>query len=199
VASFSENVASSNRQALGSLLTRVGARDQAAFAELYEATSRLVYGLILRLLRDASVAEDITMEVYMQVWRTASSFDTSRGSANAWLVTIARSRAIDWIRSSRSRNEHNKQALDTAPELPDLSPDPEASAIEKHRSVVVRQALTALPSDQKHVIELAYYSGLSHSEMAEQLSLPLGTVKSRVRMGMMQLRKALGPYAEGAV
>ena len=183
---------------LNQWIARIASRDQQAFSNLYDATSRLVYGIVLRLVRDPGIAEDVTMEVYMQAWRTAASFDTSRGSANAWLVTMARSRSIDWIRSCKSRQEQNKQPLDAAPELPDLGLTPEASVLDRDRSNMVRRALFSLPNDQRQLIELAYFSGLSHSEMAEQLSLPLGTVKSRVRMGMTRLRELLGPYAEGS-
>ena len=193
------DAASPDRNALNALLERVAQRDQRAFSQLYDASSRLVFGLILRLVRDPSVAEDITMEVFMQVWRTATSYDTTRGSVNAWLITVARSRAIDWIRSSRARFEQQKQPLDAGPELTDRKATPEDRVLHTDRAAVVQQALSALPAEQRQLVELAYFSGLSQTEMAEQLSLPLGTVKSRVRMGLARLRELLGPYNESAV
>ena len=186
--------ASPDRKALNALLDRIAQRDQSAFAQLYDATSKLVYGLVLRLVRDPAISEEITMEVYMQVWRTAASYDTSRGSVNAWLITVARSRAIDWIRSSKARFDQQKQPLDAGPELKDRTATPEAQVLDQDRAAVVREALSQLPAEQRQLIELAYFSGLSQSEMAEQLALPLGTVKSRVRMGMGRLRELLGPY-----
>ena len=187
-----------DRNALNALLEKIALRDQSAFSQLYDASSRLVYGLILRLVRDPAVAEDISMEVYMQVWRTAASYDTTRGSVNAWLITVARSRAIDWIRSSKARFDQQKQTLEDAPELKDTKADPETHVLISDRASVVRKALDHLPADQRHLIELAYFSGLSQTEMAEQLALPLGTVKSRVRLGMSRLRELLAPYNEGA-
>jgi RNA polymerase sigma-70 factor (ECF subfamily) len=178
---------------------RIAGRDQHAFSQLYDATSRLVYGMVLRLVRDAAVAEDITMEVFMQIWRTATSYDTSRGSVNAWLITVARSRAIDWIRSSTARFDQHKQPLDAGPEPTDHHATPEASVLDKDRAAFVRQALAGLPPEQRQLIELSYFSGLSQTEMAAQLSLPLGTVKSRVRIGMTRLRELLAPYTGGEV
>ena len=186
-----------DRNALNALLEKIVLRDQSAFSQLYDTTSRLVYGLILRLVRDPAVAEDISMEVYMQVWRTAASYETSRGSVNAWLITVARSRAIDWIRSSKARFDQQKQTLEDAPELKDTKADPEAHVLNTDRASVVRKALDQLPVDQRQLIELAYFSGLSQTQMAEQLALPLGTVKSRVRLGMTRLRELLAPYNEG--
>ena len=186
-----------DRNALNALLEKIVLRDQSAFSQLYDTTSRLVYGLILRLVRDPAVAEDISMEVYMQVWRTAASYETSRGSVNAWLITVARSRAIDWIRSSKARFDQQKQTLEDAPELKDTKADPEAHVLNTDRASVVRKALDHLPVDQRQLIELAYFSGLSQTQMAEQLALPLGTVKSRVRLGMTRLRELLAPYNEG--
>ena len=132
----------------------------------------------------------------MQVWRTAASYDTSRGSVNAWLITVARSRAIDWVRSSKARFDQHKQNLEDGPELTDAKATPEAEALNRDRAAVVKRALAELPVEQRQLIELAYFSGFSQSEMAERLSLPLGTVKSRVRMGMARLRELLGPYNE---
>jgi RNA polymerase sigma-70 factor (ECF subfamily) len=130
-----------------------------------------------------SAAEEVTMEVYLQVRRTAKIFDPSRGSIYSWLVTMARSRAIDRLRSSKTRFDRQRQSLETVREVANPSPSPETAVMGRGRAQRVRQALAALAPDQRQLIELAYFSGLSHSEMAEQLTLPLGTVKSRVRIG----------------
>ena len=181
------------------LLSRVAKRDESALGELYDATSRLVYGLVLRLVREPATAEDITMEVYLQVWRTAQSYNATRGSVNSWLITVAHSRAIDYLRSSHARFEQHKQSLDDAVhELRDGAASPEAEVDGKDRAEVVRQAMASLPEEQRQLIELGYYSGLSHSEIAEQLGMPLGTVKSRIRTAMLRLRELLSPYAESA-
>lgn len=183
--------------ALVELVTRLAAGDESAFAQLYDCTNRIVYGLALRILGDSSSAEDVAMEVYLQVWRTASRYDHQRGTVTSWLVMLARSRALDCLRSRRARRADLEENVDDVPNLRDSRPTPEVASLESGRSRIVQKAMADLTADQREVIELAYFSGLSHSEMAERTGLPLGTVKTRIRLGMIHLRKLLGPYAEG--
>lgn len=180
------------------LVARIAAREEAALGHLYDSTSRLIYGLVLRLVQEPATAEDITMEVYLQVWRTAHTFSASRGSVNSWLLIMARSRAIDWLRSGQARFNQHRQSLEVVEELRDATADPQAACEDRDRSEVVRRAVNTLPEEQRRLIEMGYFSGLSHSEIAEELGLPLGTVKSRIRTGMLRLRGVLRPYAESA-
>jgi len=182
---------------LEELVTKLAAGDEFAFAQLYDRTNRIVYGLALRILRDLSSAEDITMEVYLQVWRTASRYDPQRGTVTSWLVTLARSRALDCLRSRKARHTDLEENVDDVHDLHDSRSSPELASMEAGRSRIVQKALADLVPDQREAIEMAYFSGLSHSEMAERTGLPLGTVKTRIRLGMLHLRKLLGPYAEG--
>jgi RNA polymerase sigma-70 factor (ECF subfamily) len=162
--------------------------DPQALASLYDATSRTVYGLLLRILSDPSTAEEVLLDVYAQVWRQAKSYSAERGKPLAWLTTIARSRAIDRLR--RGRQEH--QATRAA-----RGDSVEEGVLAGEVGAVVRAALDALAPEQREVIELAYYGGMSHSEIAAARNLPLGTVKTRTRLGMMRLREMLKPAWEG--
>lgn len=171
---------------------RIAAGDQQAMGRLYDESCGLVYSLALRILGDAADAEETTMDVYVQVWRNASTFDPGRGSAASWLLTLARSRAIDRIRSGASRKQR-EQGLDSLHNLAsgEIRPD-QATAVDQARRMV-RTALEELSPEQREVIELAYFGGLSHSELAERLGQPLGTIKTRIRLGMMRLRTLLAP------
>ena len=184
--------ASERDQDLVSLVERVAAGDQAALATLYDATNRFIYSLILRVLGDMGSAEEVLIDVYTQLWRQAASYDANRGAPLAWMATIARSRAIDRLRSGW-QDQHRKESLDVLGDAPANGASPEESAAASERQRFVREALNLLTPEQRRVIELAYYSGLSHSEIAEKLNQPLGTVKTRTRLGMMKLREALAP------
>ncbi|MGH9936929.1 MAG: sigma-70 family RNA polymerase sigma factor [Blastocatellia bacterium] len=179
-------------QDLISLVQRVATGDQSALATLYDTTNRLVYGLVLRVLGDVSSAEEVLLDVYTQVWRQAASYDANRGAPLAWLTTIARSRAIDRLRSGW-QDQRRKESLDVLGDTPAGSASPEEMTVASERQKFVREALNLLTPEQREVIELAYYSGLSHSEIAAKLNQPLGTVKTRTRLGMMKLREALAP------
>ena len=174
------------------LIRSMAAGDQSALATLYDTTSRLVFGLVLRILADRATAEEVLLDVYSQVWRQAALYDTKRGAPLAWLLTIARSRAIDRLRSGRI-DQQSKEPLDAVGELTADTQSPEEATAISERRKLVRAALQALSPEQREVIELAYYSGLSHSEIAAQLGQPLGTVKTRTRLGMLKLREALRP------
>ncbi len=182
----------SRDQELTALVQQVAEGDQSALATLYDTTNRLLYGLILRVLNDASSAEEVLLDVYTQVWRQAASYDTSRGAPLAWLTTIARSRAIDRLRSGW-QDQRRKEPLESLGDAVADTASPEEMTVASERQRFVRAALNALSPEQREVIELAYYSGLSHSEIAAKLNQPLGTVKTRTRLGMIKLREALSP------
>ncbi len=177
------------------LIRGVAEGDDQALASLYDATSRTVYGLLLRILSDPSSAEEVLLDVYAQVWRQAASYSAERGRPLAWLTTIARSRAIDRLR----RERHDQQRafpLDEAVRAACGESVEEGVRAGEVRAVV-RTALDALAPEQRDVIELAYYGGMSHSEIAAARGLPLGTVKTRTRLGLMRLREMLKPAWEG--
>jgi RNA polymerase sigma-70 factor (ECF subfamily) len=178
------------------LIKRVADGDQSALTTLYDSTSRLVFGLVLRVVNDRSTAEEVLLDVYTQVWRQASTYDSQRGAPLAWLMTIARTRGIDRLRSGKLEHQ-NRESLDSIGEITSSTASPEADSVTAERRQLVRKALESLSAEQREVIELAYYSGLSHSEIALKLGQPLGTVKTRTRLGMMKLRDMLRPALEG--
>ncbi len=172
-----------------SVMTRIAAGDQAAFAEFYDATSRCVFGIVLRVIRDRAQAEEVTQEVYVEAWRASPRFDPALGSPAAWLNTIAHRKAVDRVRSveRRSLREHRdrldnpKDALDTAEVV-----------VEADEARRVRDALGHLTEPQRTALQLAYYEGRTYREVAEYLELPLGTVKTRIRDALKRLRMQLG-------
>ena len=175
------------------LINRVVARDATAVGELYDRHSRVLFGLILRVIRDRSEAEEILQEVFVQVWTRADSYDVQIGPPVAWLVRIARNRAIDRLRANNVRT----RTVEATP-LPAPVVTPEAYAALTERQRAVKRALDALPAEQRQLIEDAYFLGLTQSELAERFGLPLGTVKTRVRTGMTTLRRELQHIIEGA-
>jgi RNA polymerase sigma-70 factor (ECF subfamily) len=181
-----------HEQALATLITQLAEGDQGALALLYDQTSSLVYSLALRILNDPPAAEDVTIEVYTQVYRQASSYDPKRGSPTAWLLTLARSRAIDRLRAE-SHHREREEPLEGAQVLAALTTNPEEQSSASELRQIVQRALATLTYEQREVIESAYYMGLSHGEIAARLGQPLGTVKTRMRTGMMLLRERLRP------
>ena len=177
------------------LFQHVAAGDQLALAELYDATSPLVFGLALRILHDRASAED-AVEVYAQVWTQAKTYDPQRGTPLSWLLTLTRSRAIDLLRA-RNRAQA-AEPLEAASNVQSATPDLEETRVAAERHRFIRRALESLSDDQRQAIELAYFSGLSHTEIAAKLGQPLGTVKTRIRIGMMRLRRLLDPLAPAA-
>jgi len=168
------------------LIDRIVAHDQRAVGELYDRHNRLLFGLILRILRDRSEAEEVLQEVFVLVWTRAETYNVALGPPAAWLVRVARNRAIDRLRANTVRI----RAVESAPlPLPAENPESRAALSEQQRAVA--SALDALPPDQRQLIEEAYFLGLTQSELAEKFSLPLGTVKTRIRTGMMTLRQQL--------
>ena len=158
---------------------------------MYDRHARPLYSLILRILGNETEAEDVLQDVFAQAFRQASRYDARRGAVAAWLLTIARSRAIDRLRARRTRVETVAGETKTLDEMPDAQPDAASTMLDEERSRLVRRALGELPMLQRMAIELAYYEGLSHSEIAERLEQPLGTVKTRIRMGLLKLRDVL--------
>jgi RNA polymerase sigma-70 factor (ECF subfamily) len=175
------------------LIDRILARDQSAVGELYDRHGRLVFGLALRIIRDHGDAEEIVQEVFLQVWSRAETYNAQLGTPVAWLVRIARNRAIDRLRARGVR----EKAAESAP-LPMAVASPEASASLGERQRAVVRALAELPREQRELIEHAYFKGLTQSELAEMFALPLGTVKTRVRTGLMALRRGLSQVAAGS-
>lgn len=168
------------------LLARLVSRDADALGELYDRHSRLLFGLIRRILGDRAESEDVLQEVFLQAWNRATSYEPALGSPVAWLVGIARHRAIDRLRALDSR----QRTAESAPP-PAAAPSPEWHAATGERQRAVARALDDLPPDQRMLIEEAYFSGFSQSELAERHALPLGTVKTRIRAGMTRLRDHL--------
>ena len=176
------------------LLDRIVARDEQAVAELYDRHHRLLFGLILRILRDRSEAEEVLQEVFVLVWTRAETYNVALGSPAAWLVRIARNRGIDRLRANNVR----VRAVESAP-LPVAGDSPEASAALSEQQRAVACALESLPQDQRVLIEQAYFLGLTQSELAERFKLPLGTVKTRIRRALLRLRGVLvGARDEGS-
>lgn len=168
---------------------RVQQGDQAAFAAFYDMLSARVFGAIARVLRDGAMSEEVAQEVFVEMWRTAARFDAERGNVTAWAVTIARRRAVDRVRREQSQRDRIEN-LAAQPDVADEGPaDEVATSMEVTR---VRAAVSTLPEDQRQVIDLSFLKGMAHTDIAEQLGLPLGTVKGRARGGLKKLRGMLG-------
>jgi RNA polymerase sigma-70 factor (ECF subfamily) len=170
-------------------LLGVAAGDPCALADLYDAASNVVYGLALRILSDRQMAEDVVVEVFAQVWRDAKSYDPTRGPVASWILSAARSRAIDILRSRK--RDRATDPIEFAVHLASALPSPEETSELGERQRFVRLALDGLTAEQREVIELAYFSGLSHSEIALKLNQPLGTIKTRMRLAMIRMRELL--------
>jgi RNA polymerase sigma-70 factor, ECF subfamily len=172
------------------LVERLQRRDAQALAELYDRYGRLVYSLILRVVRNTALAEDLVQETFLRVWNRAQGFDAQRGALGPWLLAIARNRAIDYLRSASGR-ERNSLELDEASH-PSLYMDMERDILAADKALAVRAALDKLSPHQREVIELAYFEGLTQTEMAERMGQPLGTVKTWVRAALKNLREEFG-------
>ena len=180
------------------LIALTAAGDQTALATLYDRTSPQVFGLILKILNNREAAEEVTLDVYTQVWRQAHAYDRTRGAPGAWLMMLARTRAIDRFRSGEAERSRIA-SLDAATLFASDEETPEQEVEGQERRRYVQQALAVLTAEQRQAVALAYFYGLSQSEIAEKLQLPLGTVKTRIRLGMIKLREALAPYESGLV
>ena len=175
------------------LIASIAERNRDAFSRFYDFYAPMIYSLALRMLKAQSDAEDLLQEVFLQVWRQATVYSVQRGSPEAWLINIARSRAIDKLRSIRRREKSFVLTDDpAAAESPD---NVETSAGESETRLIMNSALANLPEGQRRVLELAYFDGLSQTEIAARLAEPLGTVKTRMRAGIQRLRGMLGTQA----
>ena len=174
------------------LLRRIALGDEAAFAALYDRFSPVLYGAAIRMMNDATEAEDVVQEAFIYIWRRAGSFDSTRSSAFAWAVMIVRNKGIDKLRV-RLRGERLRERVNASPEL--FTDRDEQSAQEpllRERRTEVHSALTEMPAEQRQALELAFFSGLTHEQIAEQLGAPLGTIKARIRRGLLRLRQLFG-------
>ena len=178
------------------LIAEIARRRSEALERLYERYRMVVYHLALKILDNRESAEEVVLEVFWQVWRDAERYDAQRGSVGAWIATVARSRAIDALRARRGNpaaEEDIEKALLTA----DPAGDPETQTTLGQRAEFVRSALESLPSDQRAALELSFFNGLSHAEIAERLQEPLGTIKTRIRSALLRLRERLRPLLGG--
>lgn len=175
------------------LLSAVGRGDAQAFGQLYDQTSSVLYTLALRILRDRDEAADLLQDVYAEVWRKGARYDPARGTPTAWLVTLTRSRGIDRLRSRAAKGHGVTDPLDEsrAADKAQDAPGPMDAYADTELRGLVAKALAELPDAQQKALELAYYEGLSHSEIAERLKQPLGTIKTRIKLGLDKLKVSL--------
>jgi RNA polymerase sigma-70 factor (ECF subfamily) len=175
---------------LGQLLRLASRGDQDAFARLYDATSARVFGLAVRIVRDPAQAEEVAQEAFLEIWRTASRFDPAKGSAQAWMLTIVHRKSVDRVRSAEAATRR-----DSTYELRNQTVDHDSTADAAHASMEarrVRNAMESLTPVQREALELAYFGGYTHTEVASMLDLPLGTAKTRIRDGLIRLRDTIG-------
>ncbi|WP_312854931.1 ECF RNA polymerase sigma factor SigK [Agromyces agglutinans] len=185
-----ERAAEGTAPPLGDLLVATATGDRAAFGLLYDETAPRVFGLVRRLLVDAAQAEEVTQEVYLEIWQTAARFDRAKGDAVAWMLTLAHRRAVDRVRAAQASRDRDLRAgvRDLAVPVDEVAETVEVR-IEHER---VTTALASLSDVQREALALAYYDGCTQSEIADRLHVPLGTVKTRLRDGMIRLREVLG-------
>jgi RNA polymerase sigma-70 factor (ECF subfamily) len=175
------------------LLARVLKGDQQAFSQLYDHSSTLLFTLALRILGNREEAVELLQDVYWEVWRKVSRYDVGRGTPVAWLITLTKSRAIDRLRARASRGYQATNSLEAraAAEVADPGPSPYETQGDQELRAAIEAAVAGLPQAQQQAIELAFYEGLSHAEIASRLNQPLGTVKTRIKLGMSRLRDSL--------
>lgn len=181
------------------LMERVCTRDLAAFEHLYDRYGDLVHSVVMRVVGDRYIAEDVTQDVFLRVWRKPEQFDLDRGKFTTWLLSIARNRSIDERRSRGRRLRHEAMPSPAEEEDPLLSvsdetEDPAQASVVADDQRAVRAALATLPPEQRLAIQLAYFGGMTQQEIANQLGQPLGTVKTRIRLGMQKMRGTLEPH-----
>lgn len=177
-----------------SLLARIAQQDKSALAQLYDRYARVIYSVAYKSLGLVEESEEIVLDVFSQVWRTASRYDATKGRVDTWLFTIARTRILDRLRRLQRTAKTKMASRDSQIQSTKVSVDPIEDVLLKERRTQVLAALSQLPKEQRQVIELVYYQGLTHSEIASQTGLSLGTVKTRIRLGLSKLRVALGVW-----
>ncbi len=171
------------------MLARIAGQDQTALADLYDRYGRILLGIAYRMLGSREEAEEVVADVFWQVWRTAGSYDPSRSRVDSWLFLITRSRALDRLRSLQRKSRKLSASAETA--VIQHPPDPQVHLLQREQRAQIQQILQQMPLEQKQVIELAYFSGLTQSEIAAQLQIPVGTVKTRIRLALAKLREGL--------
>ncbi len=174
------------------LIRRIASQDALALEAFYDRYNRLSFGLVMRIVGNRTDAEDVLMDTFWQIWQQASRYDSSRGKPLAWLLTIARTRAIDCVRST-TRHQSKDENLENLNENPQPGPTPDLFVVADTQSAV-NEALQTLSEQQRVPLEMAYFRGMSHTEIARALGQPLGTVKDRIRNGMAHLKKRLKAY-----
>lgn len=175
---------------LAALLRRCSRGDEQAFATLYDATSSRVHGLVLRVVRDPDQAQEVTQETYLQIWRTSARFEAARGTALNWMLMLAHRRAVDRVRSAEAAQQRERTYSSSTQQRDVDSTVEQAHADLEHARV--RAALASLTDLQRQAVELAYFGGYTHTEVARLLDLPLGTAKTRIRDALIRLRDAMG-------
>lgn len=175
------------------LMKRIKARDADALEQLYDLYKSLLYGLVISIVKKREEAEDILQEVFLKIWEKAYTFDEKRGNVYSWIVILTRNKAIDRVRSRGYKTQQKASVRMDEPEftLEGSGHDPLETTIFSDRAELVKKALNEIPEEQRDVIEIAYYRGMTQSEIAKQLNLPLGTVKTRTRQGMIKLESIL--------
>jgi len=176
------------------LVRKMSEGDQDALSGLYDQTCAITYALALRVVRNREDAEEVVLDVYSRAWKLSRTFDPGRGGVLTWLIMMTRSIAIDRLRSGASRADKT-QPLDEPRQEESPDPDPELTAMLAQQRARINAALDRIPPEQRQAVELAFFGGLSHSELAESLGVPLGTVKTRVRLGLTRLRSLLEELA----
>ncbi len=175
------------------LLSLIAQRDQGALSTLYDRYARIIYAIAFRSLRSAEESEEVVLDVFAQVWRIADRYDPSKSRGDTWIFMLARSRVLDRRRKLQSRTPSSGEVVDIAEiQVASSSVDPIDAAMVSERREQVIAVLGQIPNEQRLVLELAYYQGLSHSEIAQKTGISLGTVKTRIRLGLTKLRSALG-------
>lgn len=183
----------SNRELDQELIEQVKKRNRSAFKEIYSRFSQVTYNLSLRILRDKEDAEEVVQEIFLQVWNKAYTYDPDRGAVSTWVLNIARSRAIDKLRTMGYRDKNIEIDEEKVNSNVDLSRTIEEREKSKN---IIKQALDSLPDNQRIAIELVYFEGLTHMEAAEKLDEPVGTIKTRIRLGVLKLKDKIMPYIE---
>ncbi len=172
------------------LLRQASLGDEGAFAQLYDAVSSRLYGLVVRVIRDPAQSEEVTQEALLEIWKTASRFDQDRGSALGWMMTIAHRKAVDRVRSAEASSRRDTTYHESTQDVDyDSTAEAAQASLDAER---VRRALATLTDAQRGALELAYFGGYTHTEVASMLGLPLGTAKTRIRDGLIRLRDTLG-------
>jgi len=185
-----DNLPEEDQSSDAELMEKLIRRDPGALERLYDRHVRAVYSLVLRIAQHAPSAEEIVQDVFLQLWRNAHLYRASRGPLEPWLFTLARNRALDHIRLKREKQRRREETLDLQP-LASAAPNPEHAVDRQQRAERTRALMQSLPREQRQAIELAFFEGMTHSEIAQALRQPLGTVKSWIRTGLLRLREAL--------